>query len=194
MKAKRALVAVLATALCGVAMVTPTPNAVAAGVITPLTLATSPAHIGTHYSATLSYTSGATWSLVSGQLPPGLTLTGPTVSGTPTQGGAYTFVVRATATGSATKKYTILVYLPTSSGYQTRMSAALTNGDPAPTGSSCDHSNYLTYGIADLWIQHDPADANSKLASVQHQRRSAVSEELRPAQRSVTQQPVARAT
>lgn len=60
--------------------------------------------VGQSYpSTTLSATGGKpsyTWSLVSGSLPPGLSLSGGGISGTPTVAGTYAFTVRATDSGS----------------------------------------------------------------------------------------------
>ena len=54
--------------------------------------------VGQTYSAALTTIDHrvATWALVSGRLPPGLSLSGHTISGTPTMAGAYRFVVRVT--------------------------------------------------------------------------------------------------
>ena len=63
---------------------------------------TSPpsAYVGAAYSTVLTATGGTapfTWSLASGTLPPGLTLTsGGTISGTPTTAGPYIFTLKAT--------------------------------------------------------------------------------------------------
>ncbi|WP_435102361.1 putative Ig domain-containing protein [Halarchaeum sp. P4] len=64
---------------------------------------------GVTYSQTLETTGGTapvSWHLASGNLPSGLTLTSDgTLSGTPSQGGTYTFTVAATdATGATTTK------------------------------------------------------------------------------------------
>lgn len=82
-------------------------------VITPAPLAT--ATPGVAYSVTLSATGGTgpySWTLASGALPPGLTLsTAGAITGTPTSGGAYNFVVRATDANTAygLQSYTITV-------------------------------------------------------------------------------------
>ncbi len=61
---------------------------------------------GTPYSATLTAVGGTApykWSLASGSLPPGLTLSpNGTVSGTPTDGGTFTFTVKVTDSKGAT--------------------------------------------------------------------------------------------
>jgi type II secretory pathway pseudopilin PulG len=51
------------------------------------------------YSAALSATGGTgsyTWAVISGSLPPGLSLTGSTISGTPTTAGTYAFTLQIT--------------------------------------------------------------------------------------------------
>ncbi len=81
-----------------------------------ITASTLPAgEVGTAYSQALAQsglTSTVTWSLVSGALPPGLSLSsGGVISGTPTGSPAsYGFVVRAAnVTGSCTKLFTLTV-------------------------------------------------------------------------------------
>ncbi|WP_205910685.1 Ig domain-containing protein [Rhizobium sp. P44RR-XXIV] len=73
--------------------------------------------VGTAFSQTLS-ASGATapytFALTSGSLPPGLSFSGSTISGTPTQAGNYTVTFTVTATGglSTTKSYSATVPNP----------------------------------------------------------------------------------
>ncbi len=72
-----------------------------------ITLAATPAvnlTVGVPFSTSLSASGGAgpyTYSLDSGSIPPGLSLSGDTISGTPTQRGAYAFTIRATDSTSA---------------------------------------------------------------------------------------------
>jgi hypothetical protein len=165
------LVAVVSAMLFGVTTTIATASAGAAAAITPATLATSPAHIGETYAAVLSSSLGATWSVTSGQLPPGLSLTAGVISGVPTQAGAFTFVVRAKAVTdatAATKKYTMLVYLPASSGYESRAGSVIFARDASPSPAACNHTGYISYAIADLWVNRNPADVNAKLASLQY--------------------------
>ncbi|MGN7838490.1 putative Ig domain-containing protein [Stenotrophomonas sp. 22385] len=80
--------------------VTPANSAI---VVAPATLPTLSA--GTAFSQTLSASGGSapyTYALVGGSLPPGVSLSGATLSGTPTQRGAYSFSVRATDSTAAT--------------------------------------------------------------------------------------------
>jgi hypothetical protein len=85
--------------------------------ITSLTLAN--ATVGTAYSATLTATGGTppyTWSVASGTLPAGLTLTsGGTLSGTPTTAATTTFSVKATDQlgAGATAPLSLVVAAPT---------------------------------------------------------------------------------
>jgi hypothetical protein len=79
----------------------------------------TPARIGTAYSATLETTESTIlqWSLESGALPPGLTLTGDfsttaTISGTPTAVGSFTFTVKVNDLSkyrTTVKQYTLAV-------------------------------------------------------------------------------------
>jgi len=91
--------------------------------VNPATLTittTSPlpnAAAGSAYSQTLVATGGIspyTWSLTSGELPPGLTLTAGVLAGTPTQGRTYDFTVSVTDSSgaSATKAFALTVSVP----------------------------------------------------------------------------------
>jgi hypothetical protein len=70
---------------------------------------------GIAYSVTLAATGGAapyTWAVASGNLPPGLSLsTSGAITGTPTSGGTYSFVIRATdsSTAYSLQAYTITI-------------------------------------------------------------------------------------
>jgi len=166
MKSKFGLLAVVSAILFSAASAISPSSAGAAAAITPDTIATSPGHIGEPYVAVLSSTPGAAWSITSGQLPPGLSLTAGVISGVPTQAGAYTFVVQAKAGTAATKKYTILVYLPTSSGYESRAGSVIFARDASPPAGVCNQTGYISYAIADLWVNRNPSDVNAKLAAL----------------------------
>lgn len=68
--------------------------------------------VGEAYSQTLAATGTApiTWSIDSGSLPAGLTLSGNTISGTPATAGTFTFTVKATnSAGSDTQELSIVI-------------------------------------------------------------------------------------
>lgn len=88
----------------------PAPAAEQPPVITTTTLQGGKA--GAAYSQTLAATGTApiTWSIESGSLPNGLTLSGNTISGTPTTAGTFTFkVTAANGAGSDTKELSIVI-------------------------------------------------------------------------------------
>ena len=88
----------------------PAPAAEQPPVITTTTLQGGKA--GAAYSQTLAATGTApiTWSIESGSLPAGLTLSGNTISGTPTTAGTFTFKVKAAnGAGSDTKELSIVI-------------------------------------------------------------------------------------
>jgi large repetitive protein len=73
--------------------------------------------VGAPYAATLAATGGSggnTWSIVSGSLPAGLSLSGATIAGTPTAPGASTFTVQVkdASNTTATQPLTITVAAP----------------------------------------------------------------------------------
>ncbi|WP_353098267.1 putative Ig domain-containing protein [Stenotrophomonas lactitubi] len=80
---------------------------VAIGPASAITLVATPAvnlTVGVPFSTSLSASGGTgpyTYILDSGSIPPGLSLSGNTISGTPTQRGAYAFTIRATDSASA---------------------------------------------------------------------------------------------
>jgi Putative Ig domain len=87
----------------------------------PVCVTTTAEHtgfVGTPYSTALSAVGGTppySWSLVSGSLPPGLTLsTTGTISGTPTALGSFAFTVKATDSvgGTSTQALTITISAP----------------------------------------------------------------------------------
>ena len=90
-----------------------TPSATAPGITTEsLTGGT----VGKQYTATLAAdgTTPITWSVSEGRLPNGLTLTGDTISGTPTTVGTFNFTVKAeNTTGEDTQALSITIDSPT---------------------------------------------------------------------------------
>jgi Putative Ig domain len=76
--------------------------------------------VGSAYSQSFAVASGSppiTYTVSSGSLPPGLSLSGNTISGTPTTAGTYSFTLDATnAFGSAFYPTSITVVNPTSGG------------------------------------------------------------------------------
>jgi outer membrane autotransporter protein len=98
-----------------------TVNVAIGAVTSPITV--SPAslptpHVGTAYSQTLSASGGTapySYAVTSGSLPPGLSLSGATISGTPNQAGGYTATITVTDNvgTTGTKSYTANVPIPT---------------------------------------------------------------------------------
>ena len=88
----------------------PAPAAEQPPVITTTTL--QGGKVGEAYSQTLAATGTApiAWSIKSGSLPNGLTLSGNTISGTPATAGTFTFTVKATnSAGSDTQELSIVI-------------------------------------------------------------------------------------
>jgi hypothetical protein len=83
-----------------------------------LSIATLPQGVvGSSYSGTFSVTGGTspyTWSVVSGQLPQGLSVAAATgvISGTPTTAGNYSFAIKVTDSGSSLQSATTTVFVP----------------------------------------------------------------------------------
>lgn len=69
--------------------------------------------VGAAYSQSLAATGGSgtyTWSIVNGSLPPGLSLSGATIAGTPTTAGQFSFTVKVTdGTTSAQQQFSITI-------------------------------------------------------------------------------------
>jgi hypothetical protein len=93
------------------------PNAPPPSALT-LSIATLPQGIvGASYTGTFTVTGGTspyTWSVASGQLPPGLSVAATTgiISGTPTSAGNYSFSIKVTDSGSSVQSATTTVSLP----------------------------------------------------------------------------------
>ncbi|HZI51512.1 MAG TPA: putative Ig domain-containing protein [Terriglobia bacterium] len=97
------------------------------------TASLAPASTGISYSIILAATGGSppyTWSILSGALPAGLTLSGPTISGTPTTAGTSNFTVRVVDNGNpqqnAQRALSIVVGPPLS----------ITTSSPLPPGAT----------------------------------------------------------
>lgn len=92
--------------------------------------------VGTAYSATLTSSGGTgsvTWALASGTLPDGLSISGSSITGTPTKSGNFDFTVRATDSGSPSQTATrvlSIVISPMSIHPNTGTLEAATNGVP----------------------------------------------------------------
>jgi hypothetical protein len=90
------------------------------------------------YSATLAATGGTppyTWTILSGSLPPGLTLSSSgVISGTPTGAGTYSFTVKVTdsASGSATANLSIVVAVLLGGGFYAHQSVEKSAKKPSP--------------------------------------------------------------
>ncbi len=87
--------------------------------------------VGTAYSQTLTATgaTGVTWSLASGSLPAGLSLSSAgVISGTPSAAATSTFTVKASAAGQTyvTKQFTIIVSTATTTGAAPTITSAAT--------------------------------------------------------------------
>jgi hypothetical protein len=108
---------------------------------------------GVPYSATLAATGGSapyTWSLLSGALPPGLSLTTSSglISGTPTTAGSYTFTVQAcdTVGNQASQSYAMAVAAPTGVTWGPTYYVAGQNGNDGWSGLLASPNSSYTDG------------------------------------------------
>ncbi len=146
----------------------------AAPVFSPASLAETPIHVGTSYSSTLSVGQTATWSITSGSLPKGLSLsTSGTISGLPKYAGTFSFTVKAQLSSSfITKGYTIMVYptppSPGNSSYDSRVDkvVSLHLTRPFPPINDPSTGGALYYATAALWKNQDTVNANNLLTQV----------------------------
>jgi Putative Ig domain len=136
----------------------------AAGSISPATLSTVPAHVGSPYATTLTFGGLTTWRVTKGKLPPGLSLTAGVISGVPTQPGAFTFKVKAVdGSNAATKGYTIFVRPATTSGFDTRVQTELQQR-AVGAAPGCNKTGDLSNAIATIQLGQEVEDANARLA------------------------------
>ncbi|KUM23972.1 hypothetical protein AU467_32090 [Mesorhizobium loti] len=118
-------------------------NVAIAAATSPITVspASLPApNVGTPYSQTLSATGGTapySFVLTGGSLPPGLSFSGATISGTPNQAGSYTstFTVTDNLGATTTKSYTVIVPNP---------SNGITVGAPPTASLNAPYSHTLS--------------------------------------------------
>ena len=168
MKRKDGVVVIVAAAILAASIGAPVGGAGAAPAISPSTVATSPGHVGEPYEAVLSFTAGAAWSVVSGRLPPGLSLQSGEISGIPTLAGSYTFVVQADGRGRNRRPRPT----PSSSsrprprGTRPGWIRRVVAREISPLPSDCNHTGYLTYAISALWRDEHVDDVNAKLATL----------------------------
>jgi type II secretory pathway pseudopilin PulG len=107
---------------------------------------------GTAYSASLAATGGTdsySWSVVSGSLPPGLSLSGATISGTPTTAGTYAFSLGITDGRGRTDTKSLSITVESSGGGGGGgggggSSSALWIGQKGGELQSCDSSGSCT--------------------------------------------------
>ncbi|MEK7645516.1 MAG: putative Ig domain-containing protein [Patescibacteria group bacterium] len=106
---------------------------------------------GTAYSQTLSATGGVTpyiWSISSGALSAGISISGNIISGTPTAAGTATFTVKvedsASPKQSATKQLTIKVNPTTGSLCSQPAQLAASNNEPYPRKNAPELDNLLS--------------------------------------------------
>jgi putative Ig domain-containing protein len=140
----------------------------------PNTASTAVSRVGQAYRVHLSVPGrvrGA-WTVVSGELPPGLRLARVTgaLSGTPTVAGSYSFVVQIdSGSGTSRKLYTVTVHPPTNTGYERRVASVIDAHirTPWPPLTGCTAAiGTLTYGMAALWRGYDTVRANNRLAQL----------------------------
>ena len=108
------------------------------GTAPTITTATLPdGKVNAAYSQTLAATGDTpiTWSIESGSLPDGLSLSGSTISGTPTAAGTFTFTVKAqNSKGFDMKELRIVIYSVTPATHTITASAG-SGGSISPSGS-----------------------------------------------------------
>jgi hypothetical protein len=140
--------------------------------LAPATLAAAQQDVA--YQATLTATGGTApyrFAVSAGRLPAGLTLSGSTIAGTPTESGSFTFSVTATdaSTGdgpfSATRAYTLAVALPNLPVAQDSpaRSVAATSLDGRST-VDIDLSALVSGNVTDIRVASQPRNGTVILA------------------------------
>ncbi len=111
------------------------------------------ATVGTSYNATLSAAGGTapvSFAVTAGALPPGLTLSGASISGSPTTTGMYTFTIQATDSASpandGTRIYTLKVGLGLTPN--SPLPSALINEPYSTTITAVGGSGSYTYAVS----------------------------------------------
>jgi Putative Ig domain len=133
------------------------PNAPPPSALT-LSIATLPQGVvGALYNGSFSVTGGTspyTWNVVSGQLPPGLSVAATTgaISGTPTSAGNYSFGIKVTDSGSSVQSATTTVSLPVVAAPATPTALTITSSSlpPGAMGTAYSASLQSSGGTAPL--------------------------------------------
>ena len=125
-------------------------------------------NVGTSYTATLAATGDTpiTWSVESGgNLPDGLTLSGATISGTPTKAGSFTFTVKASNGNDpdATKEFTIAI---TAQSADATLKSLTVNGaaiTPAFAPETTSYTATVSNGVTSVTISAEPNDGKANM-------------------------------
>lgn len=166
-------------------------TATLSGGLAVTTTSVTGAQAGVAFSQTLSAAGGQSpyrWAVVSGGLPPGLTLSATGVlGGTPTAVGGFSFTVQATdaANAKATQALTMSVSSASFAAWTAQHFTPAEQGNPAVSGPDADPdgdglSNYLEYalgrdprvanasGATLVTVERDPATGSSYLTLTYH--------------------------
>lgn len=107
--------------------------------------------VNSYYTAYLSATPASgtvSWSLTSGSLPPGLTLAGSVIQGTPTTMGSFSFTLTATdASGSASQAYTLTITAPAITFSTTSLTTATVGQPYSASISATGGTGTITYSM-----------------------------------------------
>jgi autotransporter-associated beta strand protein len=130
------------------------------------TLSLPEAVAGTSYSQTLAATNGTTpygWTLESGSLPPGLSLSSAgIISGTPSTSSA-TFTVRATDAAGLTSLRTYTLAAPGSLTWDADTSLAGPQTGPGTWTTAASSTNWITGGTNVAWVDGSSASISGTL-------------------------------